>query len=95
MSEVATGAPDREVIARALAEGRILLTEDKDFGWLVYVSAERSAGVVLIRFPVSARSALARATVSLVAEQGQSLEGSFVVLQPGLIRISRPPGASS
>jgi predicted nuclease of predicted toxin-antitoxin system len=29
---------DRELIEQAYAENRILLTEDKDFGWLVFAS---------------------------------------------------------
>ena len=37
-------------------EGRILLTEDKDFGWLAFAAHTNTAGVVLIRFPAGARS---------------------------------------
>jgi hypothetical protein len=29
---------DKELLALALAEDRILLTEDKDFGWLVHAA---------------------------------------------------------
>jgi hypothetical protein len=35
----------------ALAEDRILMTEDKDFGWLVFAGRVDSPGVILIRFP--------------------------------------------
>jgi predicted nuclease of predicted toxin-antitoxin system len=91
VSEMAPGAPDQEVIARAIAEQRVLLTEDKDFGWLVFVSAERSAGVILVRYPNSARSTLGQAIVSLVTEHGEALAGAFVVLGPGQVRFSRKP----
>jgi len=33
----------------ALAENRILLTEDKDFDWLVFAAGVDSPGVILIR----------------------------------------------
>ncbi len=35
----------------AYSEAKILLTEDKDFGRLVYAHAHPSGGVILIRFP--------------------------------------------
>jgi predicted nuclease of predicted toxin-antitoxin system len=38
VSEVTQRSDDRELIDQAHGERRILLTEDKDFGWLVYVS---------------------------------------------------------
>ena len=38
VSEVTHRSDDRELIDQAYREQRILLTEDKDFGWLVYVS---------------------------------------------------------
>jgi predicted nuclease of predicted toxin-antitoxin system len=38
VSEVEKRSDDRELIERAGRENRILLTEDKDFGWLVFVS---------------------------------------------------------
>ena len=47
--EVSPRATDDRVIELAVLEDRILLTEDKDFGQLVYASAETSPGVVLMR----------------------------------------------
>ena len=35
----------------AYTEGRILLTEDKDFGWLAFAEHMDNPGVVMIRFP--------------------------------------------
>lgn len=52
VAEVIPRATDDRVIERTAAEDRILLTEDKDFGQLVYASAEPSPGVVLIPFPM-------------------------------------------
>ena len=47
MAESAKGSPDEAVIAEALSAGRVLVTEDRDFGELVFARAHTSAGVVL------------------------------------------------
>jgi len=91
ISEIMTRSRDDDLIAQAARERRILITEDKDFGWLVFVSQADSAGVILIRFPASARPTLAETVSRLVAEQGASLFAAFVVVQPNHIRISRRP----
>jgi len=90
-SEVMHRSDDRELIDQAYSEKRILLTEDKDFGWLVFVSHADSAGVILLRFPGDLRRTLARAIVRLVQEQGERLLEAFVVVQPGHIRIRHKP----
>ena len=88
LSEVTSRTVDSEVITQAHREGRILLTEDKDFGQLVFASQSESAGVILIRFPGNARKALISTIVSLVKQRGNELPNSFIVVQPGQIRIS-------
>ena len=91
VSEVMQRSDDRDLVELARRENRILLTEDKDFGWLVFVSAMESAGVVLIRFPGNARQTLADTIRRIVEEQGDQLRDSFVVMQPGIVRITRKP----
>ena len=88
VSEFQYHSEDKEVMDLALAEDRILLTEDKDFGWLVFARRVDSAGVIPIRFPASARRSLPGAVTELVAEYGERLKGCFVLLQPGAARIS-------
>lgn len=82
---------DEDLMQLALAESRLLLTEDKDFGWLVFAAHMDSPGVILIRFPASARGTLASAVRRLVTEQDRQLPGAFVVLRPGSARISANP----
>lgn len=82
-------ASDSELIALGAREQRIVLTEDKDFGWRVFASHAESAGVVLIRFPGNARETLARTVAQLVLEHSKTLTGAFVVVQPGYVRISK------
>jgi len=48
--EISPGCSDMSVIDRALAEDRVLITFDKDFGDLVFRrGAKASKGVVLLR----------------------------------------------
>lgn len=89
LTEITTRSLDSEVIGQAHQEKRILLTEDKDFGQLVFASQVDSAGVILIRYPGNARRSLQKAIVSLVHEKGNEIRNAFVVMQPGHIRVSR------
>jgi len=91
VSESTPRAEDSEVIGLALREGRILLTEDKDFGRLVYSHGQETLGVIFLRFPTFARKQISRDVVNLVKQQGEKLAGSFVTVQPGRIRISHAP----
>lgn len=91
VSEYMTRSDDRLLIEQAAREQRILLTEDKDFGWLVYVSHANSAGVILLRYPGSRRSNMAQSVVRAVQERDNSLVGAFVVMQPGHVRIGKRP----
>ena len=92
ISEIMIRSIDRDLIEQANREQRILITEDKDFGWLVFASHVDSPGVILIRFPGNLRQTLAAAVLRLTQDQGENLLGGFVVLQPGRVRISRKPG---
>ena len=92
VSEITPRAEDSEVIALALREERILLTEDKDFGQLVYAHGEETLGVIFLRFPNMARGRISKDICTLVKEQGEKLIGCFVTVQPGRIRISHISG---
>ena len=89
--EYCPGASDEEVIALSVTEERVLLTEDKDFGQLVFAANRATAGVILIRFPARARATLAVRVVHLVEREGEALRGAFVVLQPRRTRVTRLP----
>jgi predicted nuclease of predicted toxin-antitoxin system len=91
--EASAGIRDDKVLARANAEGRVLLTEDKDFGDLAFFYGNRSSGIVLLR----AHEADVEAKASLVADVLETHDAEltmdpphFVVLQWG-----RPPRSRS
>lgn len=91
IAELAPQTSDPEVIELAVREDRVLLTEDKDFGQLVYAGAHDSSGVVLIRFPTNDRAELPGKALQAIQNLGDRLVGAFIVLEPNRIRIGRPP----
>jgi predicted nuclease of predicted toxin-antitoxin system len=91
IAEVSLREEDDEVRERAVIANCILITEDKDFGQLVYANMRRTGGVIFIRFPARARRNLADTVVDVVGQQGERLIGHFTVLQPGRVRIGRNP----
>lgn len=80
INEIARGAADDQVLDLAFQEGRVLITEDRDFGELVYSYARPSAGVILLRFPSRARQSKATTVVDAVSKLGSGLDRKFVVM---------------
>jgi predicted nuclease of predicted toxin-antitoxin system len=81
------GAPDTTVLERALAEGRLVVTFDKDFGELVYGAGKKaSSGVVLFRIPQPSAVEVARQIVATFQSRAD-WQGNFSVVEPGRIRM--------
>jgi predicted nuclease of predicted toxin-antitoxin system len=74
------GASDDEVLLKAYNEGRILLTEDKDFGELSYRLRKPSSGIVLIRIDVKDRHLKWPQLKKLIELYGPRLPGHFVTV---------------
>ena len=47
--------------------------------------------MIFIRFPAAFRAELPRVVCRLVEQRGEKLVGSFVVIQPGRIRVAHRP----
>lgn len=91
IAEVARGSADEEVLDRAVKEKRVLITEDLDFGRLVYAYGHSSPGVLLVRFPAGTRGGAPATVVEAVAKLGSRLLGAFAVVGPGRVRLSHKP----
>lgn len=89
VAEIASGSDDSIVMDIAFREHRVLLTEDKDFGQLVFAHSQQSSGVIFIRYPASARKILPNAVVTFISDHAGDLIDSFVVMSPGRVRIGR------
>lgn len=82
------GANDEDILQQALNEQRILLTEDKDFGELVYRLKLPAFGIVLLRFANYQHDLKIQRLRTLFAHQPERLENAFVVLEADKMRIS-------
>ena len=86
VAEAASGLRDADVVALALREKRLLLTEDKDFGDLVFRRERMVPGVVLIR--IGSETAVLKMTrLALAIERyGEGLFGRYTVIEEGRFR---------
>ncbi|MDN5870054.1 MAG: DUF5615 family PIN-like protein [Nitrococcus sp.] len=87
VSESMPSAGDREVLARARVEHRILVTFDRDFGTLVFkhlVSAP--AGIVLLRFAPVAPEEPATILMDLLGDLELRFSGKFTVVDRERVR---------
>jgi predicted nuclease of predicted toxin-antitoxin system len=89
--EFAKRMQDSEVIDLSTREGRILITEDKDFGQLVFAQGRGSCGVILVRYSAVGRQRLSIDVARLAEQKKEALHSSFVVLEPGRFRVTRLP----
>lgn len=87
VAEMEPGISDDEVLERANASTAILLTQDKDFGELVYRLNRISRGAVLFRLAGLTPAAKASCAFEVVSTHGPQLDGAFTVVSPGNVRI--------
>lgn len=94
VGDIASGAPDEDVLALARRLGRILVTEDYDFGRMIFGDgAEPPVGIIHL---VLARMTAIERKAKLVAEAAALIAaapGHFVVFSKGVIRARRLPSA--
>ena len=91
----APGSKDPAILQRAVAENRILLTFDKDFGDLAFqFHLPASCGVILFRLQASSSGLLAE-TIAAAIRSRADWTGKFSVVEPGRIRIRPLPVASN
>lgn len=87
----APGSDDRQVLERGVSEDRLLVTFDKDFGYLAFRSRLAGpAGVVLFRIPQRSPSYVARVAIA-VLESRTDWPGHFAVVEEDRVRMTRLP----
>src|SRR5947209_3306767 len=85
------GSSDEEVLSRAQAEGRILLTHDKDFGDLAFQAGlPATCGIILIRLGKLAPDAIVNRTVQVLGSRSD-WPGNLSVVDERRIRMRPLP----
>jgi predicted nuclease of predicted toxin-antitoxin system len=94
ITESSVGADDDSVLANALAERRVLLTFDKDFGEMAFQQGkDASCGVILLRPRLSDPDHVVRFTLAVLAQPVQ-WKGQFAVAQEGKLRVVPLPAVT-
>jgi predicted nuclease of predicted toxin-antitoxin system len=87
VAETMPEADDSDILARALSEERILVTNDKDFGELVFRGRQGDHGVVLLRLHDESAANRVRVVEAVLAQHADRLVGHFTVATEGAVRI--------
>src|SRR6185295_7786457 len=88
------GATDLEVLRRAARDDSILLTEDNDFGELIFRHAipNRLRGCVLLRMPTASNAAKTERLLAIIAAMQARMTGNYLVVGERRTRIRPLPG---
>lgn len=86
VAEFASAAPDVDVIERASTEQRLLLTEDKDFGELLWRRRWSVPGLVFVRIAPAIRAVKWPRLETAIDTFGERLFGRFTVGEAGRFR---------
>ncbi len=78
---------DRDILGMAVAEARMVITMDKDFGELVYNSGLPHAGVLLLRLEDAKADVKVRIVENILKKYSDRLLNKFCVFQNGRLRI--------
>jgi len=89
VTDAISRATDKEVLELAEKEGRILITNDKDFGELIFRSRKPSSGVILLRLKIDLPQKRQEYTLNLIETLSERLKLSFVVVTEGKVRVRK------
>jgi predicted nuclease of predicted toxin-antitoxin system len=87
VAEAMPQADDQDILSRATYEERILITNDKDFGELVFRSGQAHHGVVLLRLHDESPTNRVRVVKGLLVQYADRLAGHFTVATEASVRI--------
>lgn len=83
---------DEDILSRAVAEDPVLITNDKDFGALLFSEGKPRKGVVLLRLRDEGAANKVRALDALLTQHANRLPGNFIVVDDDTARVTRHDG---
>jgi predicted nuclease of predicted toxin-antitoxin system len=84
-----TGTTDREVLSLAVSERRVLITNDSDFGKLVFSELHTHAGVILLRLGPYADLHTKISRLDAALERLEDHPNAFIVVTKSRVRVRR------
>ena len=89
ISEISPSIPDTQVLQKAKRENRILITNDKDFGELIYQQKLPHKGVIFFRLSEETAQAKIKILELLLYQHQTKLKNHFITITPHKIRIRK------
>jgi predicted nuclease of predicted toxin-antitoxin system len=89
IAEIDPGTTDEKILEKANEQKAILMTEDKDFGEMVFRQKKVSRGVILLRLEGLSNDKKAEMMSQILKEREKELAEAFTVITPGVIRIRK------
>ena len=87
----ARGLSDDEIIQKALEEERILITNDKDFGEMVFRDGRLHRGVIFLRLQDERSTSKIRVLSCLFETYSDRIPNSFLVVTEQRVRFAKRP----
>src|SRR5258708_6648609 len=87
VSDEAPGLKDQDILAKAVQENWIVITNDKDFGDLVFRDGLPHRGIIVLRLDNERLPHKIAALERLLDSHGEDLIGHFTVVRESLIRV--------
>ena len=87
VAEIAHQIADSDILDGALREERIIVTNDKDFGDLVFRSGHAHHGILLLRLQDESPSGKVAVVAAILKQYAARLPGNFVVASETKVRI--------
>jgi predicted nuclease of predicted toxin-antitoxin system len=92
--EETPAASDKDVLALAVAEQRIVITEDRDFGEMVIRQRMPVRGIILLELDPLPNAVAAKRVAEVIASRVDGLVGNLLIIEPGRLRIRPLPSPS-
>jgi predicted nuclease of predicted toxin-antitoxin system len=83
------GSPDEKLFQACLAEGRTLITLDRDFGQAPRFPPKQTAGIVILELGGAASLRLLNDRIRdfLALSENRSISGELWIVEPGRVRV--------
>jgi predicted nuclease of predicted toxin-antitoxin system len=86
VAEVTPRALDSDILRRATVEDRIVITNDKDFGELIFRGSQAHHGVLLFRLNDESAVNQVQVLAGLLSQYADRLSGQFAVVSERRVR---------
>ncbi|MBV9961876.1 MAG: DUF5615 family PIN-like protein [Parafilimonas sp.] len=87
IAEKRSAEADENILEMSLQPPAIIITEDKDFGELIFKHKKEFSAVILLRYNVGEEKVVSTSLLSLLKNHLQELHKSFVTISVNRIRI--------